>query len=128
MLGRILIFVSLFTFLSGCARKEPVEGGIYYTRSERGDFTVLKVLKVDDRGVHVRLYSNRFPEPPTHIDESTLYIAGLDRRPDEELGMGHLPLLKQSFAGWRAKFIQKSKVSEEELDGYRIWQEGGGYW
>ena len=124
---RALIFVVMLSFIAGCFRTGPKEGGLYYTKGEKGDFSVLKILKVDDKGVHVRLYSNRYSSPPKKLEESSLYMAGMNRKPGEELGMGHLPLSKASFAGWKATYFQQSSVSEAELDGYRIWQEGGGY-
>ena len=105
-----------------------LEGGLYVTAQESGGFVPLKILKVDDHGVHVRIYSNVYPEPPAHIDESTLYMAGVDKREDEPLGMGHLPVSNETFSGWGASFVQQSSVSVEELEGYQMWQEAeGGY-
>ena len=103
-------------------------GGLYVTRKEDGSYTALKVLKTDDGGVHVRLYSNKYPNRPNSIDESELYIAGFDRKPGEELGMGHAPVSWDSFRKWRAEFVQQSTVTDKELEGYKIWREaGGGY-
>ena len=125
----LCILMGIFAFLSGCSKSGPIEGGLYYTPGEKGGYTVLKVLKIDDKGVHVRLYSNQYSSPPTHIDEATLYMAGMNRKEGEALGMGHLPLSKKAFEGWKAVFIQQSTVNEEELDGYKEWQKAnGGYW
>jgi len=89
---------------------------------------VLKVLKVDQGGVHVRGYSNYFSTLPARIDEKKLYLAGTDYKPPETLGLGHLPLSRETFAGWKPVFIQQSTVTQEELDGYQEWKkEGGGY-
>lgn len=124
----VVIFMGLLSFLAGCSRPQLVEGGIYYTPGEKGGYSVLKILKLDDRGVHVRLFSNQFSEPPKKIDESALYMAGMNRKPGETLGMGHAPVSKQSFVGWKATFVQQSTVKEEELEGYKMWLEGkGGY-
>lgn len=107
---------------------EWLEGGLYVTAQDIGRFVPIKILKVDDHGVHVRTYSNVYPAPPDRIDEAALYMAGLDRREDEPLGMGHLPLSNESFSGWQARFIQQSSVSTEELEGYQVWLEAeGGY-
>ncbi len=120
--------MGLLSFLTGCSRPKLIEGGLYSTPAEKGGYSVLKILKLDDRGVHVRLYSNQFAEPPKKIDESTLYMAGMNRKAGETLGMGHAPVSKQSFEVWKATFIQQSTVKEEELEGYKIWLEGkGGY-
>lgn len=105
-----------------------VEGGLYSTRDEKGAYAVIKILKLDDVGVHIRLYSNQFTEHPTTLDESTLYMAGVDHGPNESLGMGHLPVSRESFAQWGARFIKTVDVTEDELDGYAMWKEAsGGY-
>lgn len=123
------ILAGLLRFLLGRSRPNWVEGGLYYTRNDNGSYSVLKILKVDDVGLHIRVYSNQFAEPPSEVDESALYMVGVNRKPDERIGMGHLPFLKRSFEdGWRATFFQQSTVSEDELDGYRMWLEAnGGY-
>ena len=105
-----------------------VEGGLYVAPGEDGTFRALKILKLDDEGVHVRIYSNVFRSMPASIDEASLYLAGSDHAPDEPLGMGHLPLSKQAFATWHPTLIQSSAVSAGELEGYALWLEAeGGY-
>jgi hypothetical protein len=113
---------------SPAAGEQWLEGGLYVAPHEDGAFVPLKILKVDDQGVHVRVYSNVYPAPPTHIDESSLYMAGVDKREDEPLGMGHLPISNETFSGWGARFVQQSSVVATELDGYEMWLEAeGGY-
>lgn len=115
-------------FLIGCSRGKLIEGGLYATPSENGGYSVLKILNLDDGGVHLRLYSNSFGELPKKIDESALYMAGMNRKPHETLGMGHAPISNKSFAGWNAVLIQQSTVKEEEIEGYKLWLEAkGGY-
>jgi len=122
------VLLSLVGFSCSQPTPELIEGGLYATPQESGGFAVLKVLKIDEGGVHVRLYSNRFAELPTSLDESSLYMAGQNRAPDEELGMGHAPISSASFASWGARFVQQSSVAEDELEGYQIWLEAeGGY-
>jgi len=128
MKARLVIIMGLLASLFGCSRPNWVEGGLYCTRNENGSYSVLKILKIDDGGFHVRLYSNQFSKPPQKVDESTLYMAGMDRKPNERLGMGHYPVSKKSFLGWGATFVQQSAVSAEELDGYKMWLDAkGGY-
>jgi len=131
MKARIHIMTALLSILGllfGCSRSKLVEGGIYYTQNENSSYSVLKILKLDDNGVHVRLYSNQFPSPPKHVDESKLYMAGVDKKPNETLGMGHAPVSKKSFSGWKATFVQQSTVKDEEMKGYKMWAEAkGGY-
>ena len=125
-----LLAMSFMSVLPACSKSNArlVEGGLYYTQNENSSYSVMKILKLDDAGVHVRLYSNQFPAPPEKVDESTLYMAGVDRKPNETLGMGHAPLSRRTFEGWRAAFFQQSTVKEEELEGYKMWLEAnGGY-
>lgn len=105
-----------------------VEGGLYVAPQSNGTYVPLKILKVDAHGVHVRVYSNVYRALPAHIDEAALYMAGVDRREDEPLGMGHLPISHASFAGWSARFVQRSTVTSGEREGYEMWREAkGGY-
>ena len=120
--------MSLLSILFGCSRAKLSEGGLCYFPNDNGSYSVLKILKLDDQGVHVRVYSNQFSSPPSKIDESTLFMGGVDHKPNETLGMGHAPLSKKSFEGWKATFFQQSTVKEEELEGYKMWAEAkGGY-
>jgi hypothetical protein len=125
---RLLTIVGTLSILFGCSRYHFTEGELYSTPMENGGYTVLKILKIDDQGVHVRRYSNRFKERPLSVDESSLYMAGTDRHPGEMMGMGHAPISKKSFNKWNVEFIQNSQVNEDELEGYYMWRKsGGGY-
>jgi hypothetical protein len=89
---------------------------------------VLKILKIDAGGMHVRTYSNVFEQRPRDVDESTLYMAGIDHKPSEAMGMGHLAIAKASFRNWRAELIKVVPVREDELEGYKMWLDAkGGY-
>ena len=110
----VVLAMGWFGTWFGCAKPAsgPREGGLYYTQNEDGSCSVLKILKLDDSGVHVRLYSNAFTAPPANVDESTLYIAGINRKPNENLGMGHAPISKRSFEQWKAVYFQQSTVTK----------------
>lgn len=106
------------------------QGYFYATPREKGGYNVLKVLKTDHEGLHIRLYSNVYPNLPTDLDITTLYLAGLDEQSEQiDLGMGHLPISFDSFMTWQAVPLnQFEPVSEDQLEGYRMWQEAeGGY-
>ena len=122
------LVATTFLALSGCSKEQWWEGGVYSVEAERGGFSIVKVLKLDPAGVHIRLYSNHFARRPSEIDVSTLYMAGVTRKPNEELGMGHLPLSRASFAGWKPKLIKIVSVESTELEGYEMWRQAkGGY-
>lgn len=117
-----------FLWLTACAQSSWKEGGLYSVEAEKGGYSIVKILKLDTVGVHIRAYSNRFPQRPTDVEVSKLYMAGIDREPDEELGMGHLPLSRESFSGWKPVLIKVVPVVPDELEGYKMWEEAkGGY-
>ena len=127
-LSRAALAIGALLSLVGCARPDVREGALYTTKETDGSYGIVKVLKKDDGGVHLRVYSNRFEARPTSVRESDLYMAGMDSKPGEQMGMGHAPISWRSFRTWGAEFVQASSVAESELEGYRMWQEAeGGY-
>jgi len=131
MKAQLVLVLAAAATLCGCGGATVVQwevGGLYSTPNENGTYSVLKILKLDDNGVHVRLYSNQFPERPSDVDTDALYMAGMDRQEDENLGMGHAPISRASFSTWGAEYIKTVAVTEEDLEGYQIWLDaGGGY-
>ncbi len=117
--------------LVGCSRSGGgssglKEGGIYSFKNDNGSYSVLKILKIESGGLHIRIYSNQFDAPPTQVDESTLVIAGMDHKPNQILGQADLPILKQRFEDYKAVFVQQSTVKADELEGYKTWKAAGG--
>jgi len=122
---RAFLAVAILAFLFGCQRTPGVKEGALYTVDDGdGFYRVVKILATDDRGVHVRMYKNRWKERPTSVDTSSLSLGQLND-PDG-LGMGHLPFSKKSFVVSRPVFLQDGQVAEDELEGYRMWKDGGG--
>jgi len=147
----IAVFMMIVLIICGCKGKTPdaqtgeddctskapemkiVEGGLYATPNDDGDgYKIIKVLKIDSNGYHIRCYSNVFPEIPEDINADTLYMKSFDDEKKDEtknLGIGHLPIGKESFEKWKLSFIQKAEIKEEELEGYKQWKDAeGGYW
>ena len=87
-------------------------GGVYACKSGDGEFSIVKVLVVEDGGVHVRLHTNRFREPPTAIDPEELRVA-----------IGHVPLSEVGFRNWEPVLLLEQPVEEAELEGYRLWRD-----
>lgn len=109
---------------------EIKQGYFYALPREEGGYNVLKVLKTDDIGVHIRLYSNVYPNVPDSLNIEELYLASLEEQSEQmDLGMGHLPISFDSFMTWQAVPLnQFEPVSAEQLEGYKMWQEAeGGY-
>lgn len=95
-------------------------------QSGKGDLRVAKVLAVDRSAVHVRVYKERFSEVPRLVNMASLSIGTIH---DTEHGMGHFPLARATFATWQPVRIQHEPVLEDELEGYRMWEDAsGGVW
>jgi hypothetical protein len=113
--------------LVGCSKATGAkDGGLYYFKNDNGTYSVLKILKSEGSGVHVKVYSNQFDSPPTQVDESKLYLAGIDHKTNETLGIADVPLKAGSFENYKATFFQQGTVSEQELEGYNTWKKAGG--
>jgi len=111
-------------------KKHHIEGGLYAKlNNDESGYNIIKILKIDQYGYHIRIFSNRFLSIPEHIIFDNLFMVGFDDKgTDQELGMGHVPVLKENFEKWTLCFIQHDPVRSEELEGYFLWQESqGGY-
>jgi len=117
----------MFAAIPAMAKVRP--GGLYAVPYDDGTFGVYKVLAVDDLAVHLRKYTNHFDQCPTRLDPASLSI-GMDMAAlrasgvapsDAELGFGHLPLAHAGFWEMQPRFMQSAPVTEDELDGYRLW-------
>lgn len=102
------------------------EGGIYTVASGQS-YQAAKLLKVDERGVHIRLYANAWEQRPAKVVPTELSLSS----PEGEEGkraIGHMPLTRQAFLLMGPFFVTEEPVTEEELDGYRMWEGAkGGY-
>lgn len=101
-----------------------IVGGLYSAPSDKGGFRIAKILVIEQGIVHVRIYKNRFEKRPKAIDQMSLSL-GTIHDPDG-CGMGHMPVSQKTFAEWELAFVAQSSVKEEELEGYKYWQEHGG--
>jgi hypothetical protein len=126
----ITIVITLCSMLVGCSgsggNTALKEGGIYSFKNNNGAYSVLKILKVESGGLHIRVYSNQFDSPPTKVEESMLYMAGRNPKPNEILSEPDVALLKKSFDNYKATFVQQSTVKDDELEVYKAWKQAGG--
>ncbi|HWC58228.1 MAG TPA: hypothetical protein VHC44_00935 [Verrucomicrobiae bacterium] len=122
------VMALLLSALVGCSKTSSLkEGGFYSIKNDNGTYSVAKILKVESGGVHVKIYSNQFDSPPTQVDESKLYLAGVDHKPTETLGVADAPMKDDSFqTTYKPTFIQQGTVSPQELEGYNTWKKAGG--
>lgn len=81
----------------------------------------MKVLVVDDFAVHLRSYANRFDEFPIDIEPDVLSLGSIS---DEGgFGIGHFPLAKEGFWNDNPVFLKVTPVTDDELEGYRMYLE-----
>jgi hypothetical protein len=124
---RLLAMIGLLSFLFGCSGQPEISAGVLCTVDDgEGFYRVAKVLAIDDAGVHIRLYKNKWKERPKEVDRSTLSLGSIHDK--DGFGMGHLPLTKRAFSAWKPVFLSKEEVRKEEMHGYEMWKDSkGGY-
>jgi hypothetical protein len=95
---------------------------------------VIKVLALDEYGVHVRLYGNAFSRRPANLAPDLLDTAPFFLMAPEDAGrewplsVGHLPLLAATFMSMQPVYVTKTDLDDDELGDYREWKAaGGGY-
>lgn len=99
-------------------------GDLVSVVTDDGRFGVIKVLVADEGGIHARLYVQRFDRRPRPTDLGALSMAPFGPEYGNPFSIGHMPLSHSSFAGWQPEIIVRgSTVLEEELEGYRMWQD-----
>ena len=100
-------------------KEDIVTGGLYAFREPDGRYRVIKVLVIDRHAVHLRKYATRFDQLPSSIRSSDLSLDGSGSA--EGFGIGHFPLARAAFDQDGKVLIGHERVSDEELDGYRLW-------
>jgi hypothetical protein len=106
----------------------PAAGQLLSVETDEGGYGVMKLLAVDGSGVHATLFVQRFASRPRASDLGELSLAGFGPGHDNPLSIGHMPISYPTFATWRPVLVDERPVSEDEMEGYRMWQEAeGGY-
>lgn len=108
---------------------EPVVGAYLSVVREGSGFGIVKLLRFELAGVHVRQYSNVFAERPASVDERSLELRppdpaalGAGRPVPGPFGIGHLPLSHPTFARWKPELVALALVHPDELLGYEEWK------
>jgi hypothetical protein len=94
--------------------------------TEDGQFGAMKVLAIDDEGIHVRLYVQRFKDRPQASDLHDLSTKSVLSEHGNPFSFGHMPFSHSSFSSWEPQAVGSAPVTEEELKGYRMWQQANG--
>lgn len=116
----LFIFISII-ILSCATSDEKIKGGSICT-VENGDgkFGVIKILVINDKKAHVKVYKNVYDKRPAKIDIKTLSIGSINDK--DGFGIGHIPLERKEFDSWKPVSVGHEKVTKEDLEGYEIWK------
>lgn len=114
----VIIALSII-ILTGCKNKSTQKddnnievGGLYIAQNKDGSYGVTKILALDDFAVHVRMYSNTFETKPSDLNSSDL-----------KFFIGHAPMAKEGFLIDKPELLKIEDVSENELEGYKMYLE-----
>lgn len=106
----------------------PIAGDLWSVVTDDGLYGVAKILAVDGAGVHARLYVQRFQTRPAPEEIGELTLAPFGAGHDVPFSIGHMPLSRATYAEWQPELIARGSVDEDELEGFRMWEEArGGY-
>lgn len=95
------------------------EGSICVIDNGDGSYGVVKVLVIEEEGVHVKIFANSFKTQPSQINLDSLHMGSIE---SGEFGIGHVPLATEGFDNWHPETVGYEKVSESELEGYYFWK------
>ena len=71
------------TEITSDSKTELITGGLYASINSDGSFGISKLLVIEEKGVHVRMYNESFSELPENISSSELTFF-----------IGHAPMAK----------------------------------
>ncbi len=92
-------------------------GGIYSVAMEPDQYGVVKILALEPKVVHLRIYKNKFKARPKKLDPATLTMGSiLDQ---DGFGIKHYLLTTALFLLWEPAFLGQTPVTKEELEGYQ---------
>jgi hypothetical protein len=95
-------------------------GGVYSSKQDDGSFRVVKVLAFEGGTVHLRLFAEKFTQPPNIASSAPLSLGSLK---GGAVGIGHYPVSIAGFSRGEKSLLFEEAISEDELEGFRIWQE-----
>ncbi|MCP8900377.1 hypothetical protein [Gilvimarinus xylanilyticus] len=88
-----------------------MEGEIYTYKATRFRWESMRILKVSDGIAHIRIYKKTFFEPKLSKFKKDSWV------------IGHLPIAIESLDISTLKYVGRLPIEEDELEGYRIWEE-----
>ncbi|HEY1872535.1 MAG TPA: hypothetical protein VGG71_15840, partial [Chitinophagaceae bacterium] len=112
----LFLFISLTVLTSSCKeRNENIKAGSICTiEAGEGKFGVIKVLVIDDKEAHVKIYKNQYDTRPCKIDITKLSLGSINDT--DGFGIGHIPLDRKEFDKWKPIIAGYEDVSKSELE------------
>lgn len=94
-------------------------GAYYALQTGYNRFQVVRVIAIEECGVHFRMYQKWFDETPRHNDLEDL----------QQASTTYMPFRWWPFFVMGPEYLTQAPLSQEELDEYRQWREEDGmYW
>ena len=121
LLLSLFIFILVFIQRRGTHPKKLKAGSICIVEEGNGKFGIVKILVIDDEIAHLKIYRNKFDQPPDIVDIETLRIGSIYDK--DGFGIGHTPIDRKDFDNWKLIAIAFEEVTKEDLVGYEIWKE-----
>jgi hypothetical protein len=120
---RMTLIIGLMGLLSmlGCSTVSYKAGDIYSVDDGNGKIGIVKVLVVEPKIIHLRVYKNKFNSRPKSINTTELSLGRIADKGG--FGVGHMPLDIDGFKDWKPELLINEKVEDNELDGYNIWKQ-----
>ena len=124
ILGALAVAVIALAIVTSRKSRVRYNPGEFYSVQDRAGYKVAKILAVDSRVVHVRLYKNYFSDRPQTVNINTLTLGSIHDA--DGFGVGHLPVTAATFSSWLPMLITRTAVTQEELEGYEEWKKSKG--
>ena len=102
----LMLFISLMLF-SDKKTLKLVEGGIYSIKNSKGQFGMMKILKIEDQIMHSLVFRQLFDSRPKKVEYSALSSKPRYIRIDRKM-----------ISKWYAKLLGTTGVDSNEISQY----------
>src|SRR5882757_252286 len=98
VLFSLFIFLIVMLYSWNNKPKALKAGAICSVDNGDGKFGVVKILVIDDKIAHIRIYKNKYNQRPVSIDTASLGLGSI--YDTDGFGIGHTPLDRKAFNDW----------------------------
>ena len=119
----LLIFIATSFIVYSCTdRGNKIQAGSICTIEDgEGKFGIVKVLVINDKEAHIKIYKNKYDQRPAKVDIKSLGLGSIDDK-EGGFGIGHIPLDRNGFDNWKPIPVAFEEVTKNELVGYEMWK------